>query len=168
MVFVGYATAHGSTRSVAERVERQLRGHGFSVDVGVLSADTHLPEGSAVVIGSAIHNRDWLPEAHAFVAEHRSDLLDRSVWLFSVGMPAALPRPLRRLGRFEGSAITRRVGLGRAVHGTAVFSGVVSATSFPKRLSRLMFKLMGCRYGDFRDWAQIDSWADTIALRLAR
>jgi hypothetical protein len=22
---------------------------------------------------------------------------------------------------------------------------------------------MGCRYGDFRDWAAIDSWADGIA-----
>ncbi|WP_223281107.1 hypothetical protein [Streptomyces antnestii] len=33
---------------------------------------------------------------------------------------------------------------------------------------RAMFRLMGCRYGDHRDWQAIDAWADGIAEDLRR
>ena len=39
---------------------------------------------SAVVLGSAVHNRRWLPGASAFVRDHAGVLADRPVWLFSV------------------------------------------------------------------------------------
>lgn len=167
-VFVGYASAHGSTQSVAGRVAARLEERGVAVTVGPLSAGTHLPSDGAVIIGSAIHNRDWLPEATAFVRAHREQLLVRPLWLFSVGMTAALPPPLRRLGRFEERAIVRRADLGDSVRGTAVFSGRVAPEHFPARGSRSAFRLLGCRYGDFRDWAAIDAWADSIAADLTQ
>lgn len=165
-VFIGYASAHGSTQSIAERLAARLQEQGLSVSVSRLAVDTHLPADGPVVIGSAIHNRDWLPTAMAFVHAQHEQLARRPVWLFSVGMAAALPRPLRGLGGFERRAMARRVGMSDSVRGTAVFSGRVAPEHFPSRGSRLTFKLMGCRYGDFRDWNLVDAWADRIATNL--
>lgn len=39
----------------------------------------------AAVLGSAIHNQVWLPEAATFVMSHVRELAIRPVWLFSVG-----------------------------------------------------------------------------------
>jgi hypothetical protein len=44
---------------------------------------------------------------------------------------------------------------------------VVRPDQFPK-LSRVVLRLMGGRYGDFRDWVEIDRWADQIAADLMR
>jgi menaquinone-dependent protoporphyrinogen oxidase len=46
-----------------------------------------------------------------------------------------------------------------------LFSGVVSKDQFPV-LSRVAFRLLGGRYGDHRDWDDIDRWADGIARTL--
>ncbi|MGH4011856.1 MAG: flavodoxin domain-containing protein [Pseudonocardiaceae bacterium] len=46
----------------------------------------------AVVLGSAIHNQEWLPQAIRFVRRNLDALAARPVWLFSAGMPGALPR----------------------------------------------------------------------------
>ncbi|MEU6378750.1 hypothetical protein [Streptomyces sp. NPDC046909] len=47
-----------------------------------------------------------------------------------------------------------------------LFSGVVAPAQLPLA-GRLLFRLMGGRFGDHRDWATIDGWADTIAAELA-
>ena len=49
--------------------------------------------------------------------------------------------------------------------GTRLFTGVVSREQFP-RSGRAALRLMGGRYGDFRDWPDIDAWADGISASL--
>ena len=46
--------------------------------------------------------------------------------------------------------------------GHRLFSGVVRKQHLTPG-GRAKFRLMGGRYGDFRDWAQIDAWADAVA-----
>ena len=50
---------------------------------------------------------------------------------------------------------------------TRLFSGVVSRGQFPP-VSRALLRLAGARYGDYRDWAAVDAWADLIADELTR
>jgi menaquinone-dependent protoporphyrinogen oxidase len=56
-----------------------------------------------VVLGSAIHNSRWLPEADAFARANAAALRDRRTWLFSVltvgNSSAALGRPFAWLVR---------------------------------------------------------------------
>ena len=83
-VLVGYATAHGSTKGVAERIAARLRGRGAEVTLAELPVAEDIERYGAVVLGSAIHSGDWLPEAEQFVDSHARALAGRETWLFSV------------------------------------------------------------------------------------
>jgi menaquinone-dependent protoporphyrinogen oxidase len=167
-VLVAYASAHGSTRSIAERIAAQLTEHGsYAVAASVDEVDNVGPY-SAVLVGSAIHNQAWLPKATWFLTDHADELARRPVWLFSVGMPAAVARPLRRLALREEEVLRRDLAGVVEMQEHRLFSGVVSREVFPPGSNQMLFRLTGCRYGDFRDWPAIDRWAASIADDLGR
>ena len=167
-VLVAYASAHGSTRSIAERLAAQLTERGcYAVAASVDDVDNVAPYG-AVLVGSAIHNQSWLPKATWFLTDHADELARRPVWLFSVGMPAAVARPLRRLALREEEALRQQPAGIVTMREHRLFSGVVTREVFPPGSNQLLFHLTGCRYGDFRDWPAIDRWAANIAGDLSK
>lgn len=103
-VIVTHVSPHGSTRGIAERIAERLRESGLQVDCEPVHEIQRVDGYDAVVIGSAIHGRAWLTEASQFLSTHADELVVRPKWLYSVGMPGALARPLRRLAMREGSA----------------------------------------------------------------
>ncbi len=165
-VLVAYASPHGSTRGVGERIAARLRDHRLSVDCLPIREVHEVAGYDAVVVGSAIHDQAWLPGASRFLLSHAEELAAKPLWLFSVGMPGALARPLRRFAMREGpKAVAPFADL--VPRDTRLFSGVVSKGDFPRR-SRLVMRLMGGSYGDFRDWPEIDAWAHGIAHTLEK
>ncbi|MDA8047797.1 MAG: flavodoxin [Actinomycetota bacterium] len=163
-VLVAYATADGSTEEIADRIAARLRAHGHHASARPVSSAGGIDGVDVVVLGSAIHGRQWLDPATTFVNANRRALLDRPFWIFSVGMPDALPKAVRRMARTEETAILDQLGDLRPV-GHQLFSGVVKPSQFPLA-SRIFLRLAGGRFGDFRDWPAIDRWADGIAERL--
>jgi len=100
-LLVAYASRHGSTQGVAERIGARLRECGAGVGVRrVEDPDlTGIGHYDAVVLGSPVYSRRWLPEADRFrggprrparrasgVALQRGDLrggvIDRHQWPF--------------------------------------------------------------------------------------
>jgi len=164
-VLVGYATAHGSTREIADRIADRLAADDVKVELRPMTDVREVEGYDAVVLGSAVHDQRWLPEAAAFADRLRSELVAKPLWAFSVGMPGALARPLRSLGMREEAKIRAAdvEPLGPRDH--RLFTGVVRAEHFP-RFGRVVLRLMGGRFGDFRDWAAIDRWTDEIAAAL--
>lgn len=161
-VLVAYSSAHGSTRGVAERIASQLGSHGLTVDCRPAGEVDTVSQYEAVVAGSALHGRAWLEDGTRFISVNTADLATKPVWLFSVGMPAALARPLRRSAMREGHMAVAPFLDTLAPRDIRLFSGVVSKQQFPM-WSRAVLRLMGGHYGDFRDWADIDGWAGHIA-----
>jgi menaquinone-dependent protoporphyrinogen oxidase len=170
-VLVGYASAHGSTAGIAEAVARRLGRHELDVDVRSV-AEVDAVDHDAVVLGSAVHSGAWLPPATAFVHDHVPALAQRPVWLFSVssvGETTSVFRPrvarlMRRL-RGEPKGIDRmREAVGARGHRN--FAGIVQPEHWG-RAGTLFLKALGGSYGDHRDWADIDDWADRIAAQLA-
>lgn len=159
-VLVGYASPHGSTREIAEWIAAKIRDGGSEVDTRSLSEPVDVSPYEAVVLGSAIHNQSWRPEATEFVYSHLSHLTEVPVWLFSVGMARVLG------GRWEANASEPKglPGIREAIHPLDhhLFTGAVHQEHLPL-LGRLFYRLMRGRYGDFRDWQEIDSWAGEIA-----
>lgn len=169
-VLVGYASAHGSTREIAERIGARLTELGCAADVVSLDGGAGVggvgPEAySAVVLGSAVHSRRWLPAAETYVRAHRDALAERPLWAFSVGMPAALRGPWRRFAGKEEESILGALALPSSLVGHRLLSGVIA----PEHISRtgtLMMRLLGGRFGDYRDWDTIAAWAGDIAAAL--
>jgi menaquinone-dependent protoporphyrinogen oxidase len=110
-------------------------------------------------------DQQWLPSATRFVRRNLDVLVGLPVWLFSVGMPDALPRPLRRLARKQEQKVIAdfRDTLNPRDH--CLFSGVIVPRQL-SRIGRVISRALRCRYGDFRDWRAIDAWAKEIAREL--
>ncbi|MGZ4269696.1 MAG: flavodoxin domain-containing protein [Solirubrobacteraceae bacterium] len=163
-VLVAYATRAGSTRSVAERLATRLREGGSSVDVREASAAGDAGAYDAVVLGSAVYGQAWLPEARALARRDEAALAARPLWLFSVGSFGDGRRLLGALVRQEPRGIGELRGrLG--ARGYRVFAGVIERHQWPLA-SRLLFRALGGRFGDRRDWAAIDAWGQEIAAGL--
>lgn len=172
-VLVGYASAHGSTRGVAERVGARLTEQGHESEVRALGQvrDVHCYD--VFVLGSAVHDQAWLPEATEFVRHNLgllTDQRDRPVFTFSVGtigehssmIAPVLTRWLRSFG--ESKNITRITDAlcSRDHH---KFAGVLESGHY-SLIGRLIFRAMGGRFGDHRNWREIDSWAQRIGQEL--
>ncbi|GAA1895434.1 flavodoxin domain-containing protein [Actinomadura bangladeshensis] len=165
-VLVAYASAHGSTRSIAERIAAVLTEHGERVEVSAMSGVGDAGAYRAFVLGSAVHSRAWLAEATGFLRRERAVLAERPVWLFSVGMPAALRGPWRGYGPKEEALLADDLHRTLDAREHRLFSGAFRREHIPLA-GRLICGLLGIRYGDYRDWPSIDAWAARIADELA-
>jgi menaquinone-dependent protoporphyrinogen oxidase len=167
-VIVGYATAHGSTAGVAERIAARLRARGAEVTLAEVTEIEDVGHFGAVVLGSAVHSGDWLPEAERFVDGHARALAGRETWLFSVCalgdsnsfFPERVARFLAKR-RKDGKQLARwRPMIGEGRH--RYFSGAVEKGHW-NRVGDLFLRALGGTFGDHRDWDDIDAWADSIA-----
>ena len=84
-VLVAYATHHGTTLEIAERIAATLKRAGLVTSARVVTDPGDLDDYDAFVIGSAIYALRWLKEATDFVAWNVDVLASHPVWLFSSG-----------------------------------------------------------------------------------
>lgn len=165
-ILVAVASRYGSSRGITDAIAGKLRAMGHTVDVRNAGDVPDVAAYDAVVLGSAIYNQAWITGAADFVRCNLGVLVGRPVWLFSVGAISSEQRwPLGALARREPREIA---GYLAAIHPRDyhVFAGAVDRD----RLSlggRLFFKALQGRYGDYRNWPEIDAWAGRIADELA-
>ena len=173
-VLVVYASRHGATEGIADRIASALGRR--SIEVGLRPAGDR-PEVAgwdAVVVGSAAYAFHWLKDATQFVRRNRSELASRPVWLFSSG-PIGTDTTDAKGRDVRDAAEPREFAEFRdAIHprGEAVFFGAYDPEAKPigfmERVTRLMPAARNAPpAGDFRDWAAIDAWAGTIADELS-
>lgn len=164
-VLVAYATAHGSTKQVAEAIAERLRTAGLVVTVRAAGDVVDVASYDAVVLGSAMHHQRWLTPASALAAELREHP-GHPLWVYSVctvGETTSFLGPrLSRLARRRRTPPDDVVASG-VPH--RFFAGAIERTHWDL-VGRLFFAVTGGHYGDHRDWADIDRWADTIAAEL--
>jgi menaquinone-dependent protoporphyrinogen oxidase len=172
-VLVAYATRHGATGEIAERIGARLRDAGMEVHVRAV-VDVRDAEGyDAFVIGGAAYMFHWLKDADAFVKRNRSLLAQRPVWLFSSG-PLGTDTVDEEGRDVLVTTVPKEFPELRAlVHprGEQVFFGAwdpgYPAVGMAERIVRLMPAAKNAMpAGDFRDWPAIDAWADAIAAEL--
>ena len=161
-VLVGYATAHGSTREIAERLAVGLSKSGQKAEARAMETVDDADAYRAFVLGSAVHGQTWLDPAKEFVRDNLDVLGPRPVWIFSVGMPGALRGPWRRLVPREIPVIAGSLPGDLPFRAHRLFSGVITRDQLPLT-ARIRFHLVGGRFGDYRDWDAIDGWASEIA-----
>jgi menaquinone-dependent protoporphyrinogen oxidase len=170
-VLIGYATAHGSTREVAERIAQRLTERGCRVECRAADQVQGTDGYEAVVLGSAVHGGQWLPAAADLLEREAETLAGRPVWLFSVSSvgehsSAFSPAVTRRM-RSMRTAPAAVAGARESVRprGHHDFAGVVERSHWG-RLGRAFMTVTRARYGDHRNGAEIDAWAGDIAHHL--
>lgn len=84
-VLVAFASAHGSTEGIANRIADRLRDNGINVQVEELAGLTNLRGYDAAILGSAIRSGRWLAEGSGPLSRYRGDLRNRPVWLWPGG-----------------------------------------------------------------------------------
>jgi menaquinone-dependent protoporphyrinogen oxidase len=169
-ILVTYASRAGSTRGVAEAIGKTLAECGEQVDVLRMQDVKDLAAYRAVVAGSAIQGRQWLPEAMQFMQTHRATLIQKPFAAFLVCMTLAMPtadkyrehvtdflQPVRALARPVSEGI---------------FAGALDISKIPSFGDRLKFRLSVLfgvwAEGDHRDWNAIRAWAESIHPLLLR
>jgi menaquinone-dependent protoporphyrinogen oxidase len=157
-VLIAYASKHGSTREVAERVAEVMRSAGLAVDVMPAAEVGLLRAYEAVVLGGALYTGRLHKDARRFLARHQEPLSVRSVAVFALGPKTAddsdiagaraqLDRALKRTPNVEPVSV-------------AIFGGVIDP-------AKLGFPFNRMPYSDARDWTAIEAWAGELAERFA-
>lgn len=172
-VLVAYATRHGSTAGIAERIAAGLREAGLGAEARPAKEAHDVGQYDAFVIGGATYMFHWLKEATAFVKRHRAVLAERPVWLFSSGPLGTDLVDKDGHDVFETTRPKEFAELQTLVRprGERIFFGAWDATApvvgFGERLVRVMPAAKAALpTGDFRDWPAIDAWAAEVASEL--
>ncbi len=165
-VLVAYASEHGSTRGIAERIGQTLEREGISVTVAPVEAIDRVDASfDAFVVGSAVHVGHWLKPATEFVQRITPILATRPTWLFSSG-------PIGEKHVHEPQPDPKEVEAIRGVirpRDHVVFAGAFDRAVADRKggfLDRAVNRFIP--EGDFRDWPAIESWATGIAAQLLR
>jgi menaquinone-dependent protoporphyrinogen oxidase len=170
-VLVAYASKHGATQGIAERIADTLRAAGLVVDLQPAKTAADPAAYDACVVGSAAYMGSWLEEATAFVQSNAGALASRPVWLFSSGPTGAQRTDAQGRDLRELSVPKESAGFERTIHprGHRVFFGKVDFGQLGlvgRLVAHLPASWLPGVEGDFRDWADIDAWAHRIAAAL--
>jgi menaquinone-dependent protoporphyrinogen oxidase len=160
-ILVAYATKHGGTAEIAEKIGEVLREAGLRTDVLPVGRVEDLVSYKAIVLGSGVYIGRWRKEAASFLKANEQVLAKRPVWLFSSGPtgdgdPVELTDGWRLPGALQ--PVVDRIG----VRDIVVFHGVVDEKKLGF-IEKWMIKNVKAPLGDFRDWDAIAAWAATIA-----
>jgi menaquinone-dependent protoporphyrinogen oxidase len=180
-VLIVYASRHGGTAGIAERIAEVIESEGAEVVVVDAAGRPKTGDFDAYVIGSGVYIGSWLKEATEFLESNQSTLATKPVWLFSSGpLPGSSKAPDTTdplelaLGPEvgPGSGGRKRIAVLSAaiqVRDHRVFLGAFDPNEPPKSMPERLVRLMPASKrmlpaGDFREWADIDAWARTIAV----
>lgn len=165
-VLVGYATVHGSTEEIAQRIGKVLTQRGYNVTVANVKTLTHVDEFDAFVLGTAIEAGTWLPEFKAFFKAFDNQMMGKPIYVWvscirvmeEYGMshvmdfymvPELLAKQnVRSRTAFAGKLDLETVDWNERWSLAARYDGHAWPTNFD---------------GDFRDWVKIEDFATSTA-----
>jgi menaquinone-dependent protoporphyrinogen oxidase len=152
-LLVAYATKHGSTREVAERIGEVIDAGGASVEVRPADVVVQLDGYDAVVLGGSLYMARWHKGAHRFLSRFEPELAERPLAVFALGPVGDEPVDPRQAREQLDKALERHHGVQPVA--VEVFGGRIDPSQLPFPFSRMAAS-------DARDWDVIEAWAKTL------
>jgi menaquinone-dependent protoporphyrinogen oxidase len=157
-ILLAYATRYGSTQEVAEAITAVLREAGLEVEIQPMQKVESLDNYEAVVLGAAIYNACWHPDAHRFLSQHRESLKQRPVAIFALGpLSTSEAAMLRSRGQLD-KELEKYTWLKPTV--LEMFAGKLDPTKLG------FFERLFSTASDQRDWEAIRAWAKALPAQL--
>jgi len=171
-ILVAYASRHGATQGIAERIAETLTAAGHQVDARALKDVGDPGDYDAFVIGSAVYMFHWLKDMTRFLRRNQRILADRPVWLFGSGPLGTETTDAKGRDVLDVSAAKEAAEFEAIIHprGQAMFFGAYSRGKPVGLAERFVQTMPAARdampEGDFRDWVAIEAWAVGITREL--
>lgn len=147
-VLIAYATKHGSTAQVAEKIAETARQCGAEVVLSRARAARAPVSGlDLVVLGAPLYSGRWHHDAHRFLRRHRRELATVAVAVFAMGPRTDSVDAWHRSYAQLGNALARHRWLRPAA--VVVFGGVDPPGHRPP-------------HRDLRDWGDIRRWVTRL------
>ena len=171
-ILVAYASRHGATQGIAERIAETLAACGHPAEARPVK-DVGDPAGyDAFVLGSAVYMFHWLKEFTRFVHRHETLLAARPLWLFSSGPLGTdkVDKQGRDVLEVSQAKDTVQVLERTKARGHVMFFGAWTRGKPVGLAERFVEHMPAARdampEGDYRDWQAIEAWAAGIAKEL--
>jgi menaquinone-dependent protoporphyrinogen oxidase len=171
-VLVAYASRHGATEGIAERIAEKLRTAGLDVEVRPAADPGELGGYEAFVVGSAVYMFHWLKDGAKFVRRNSAVLRARPVWLFSSGPLGTdtVDKDGRDVREVAQAKETGELCEAAGARDHVMFFGAWQKGKPVGMAERFVAMMPAARdampVGDFRDWDAIDAWAAGVAAEL--
>jgi menaquinone-dependent protoporphyrinogen oxidase len=173
-ILVAYASRHGATQGIAERIAESLQRAGLDATLRPAEKAGSLDAFDAFVIGSAAYMGGWLGGATNLVRRNQRLLARRPVWLFSSGPIGTEIVNAKGQNQLEAATPKEFAEFSQTIHprGLRVFFGAydpdAKAVGVAEGLMGKFLRFMPAARaalpaGDFRDWPAIEAWAGGIA-----
>jgi menaquinone-dependent protoporphyrinogen oxidase len=164
-VLIAYASKHGATAEIAEKIAERLASANLSVKTLPVKQVKDLSLYDAVVLGAAVYVGGWVKPFGKFLSVNQQRLAQLPVWLFSSG-PTGEGDPVELLQGWRYPDKFKPLVESIAPREIVVFHGAL----FPEKLGLIekkMIETVKAETGDFRDWDAVFAWADKIISALS-
>lgn len=163
-VLVTYASKHGATREIAERIAKVLTEKGVTCTSLPAERVDDVATYDAVVAGSAVYIGKMRKEMRRFLAANENVLNAKPLWLFVSGPTKKGDDPGDLDGWHRPTPIKELVDRLPA-RARTVFAGALSLDKMGG-LEKWMMSKMKEPLEDAREWDKIEAWAGGIAKEL--
>ncbi len=167
-ILISYASRSGVTAEIATAIGKSFSQNGIQVDILPMQEVKDLSQYQAVVAGSAIRDRAWLPEAMEFIKSHRVDLSHKPFATFTVCITLAMSNS----GQYR-NAVSNWIRPVRAQVkpvSEGLFAGRLDFSKLPFNWDTLKLRAVVALgifpKEDRRDWSAIQVWAESLPLLL--
>ena len=159
-VLVSAGSKHGATDEIGQRIAGVLTARGYDVTYSDPDQVEDVSGYDAVVLGSAVYAGHWVAEAKA-LAELVAESSLVHTWLFSSGPIGDPPKPE------EEPVDVAAIVAATSAREHRVFAGKIDRSKLNFGEKAIVMALRAAE-GDFRDWEEIEGWANEIADSLER
>lgn len=161
---IAYASKHGSTREIAERIRSLLKEKGVIFNIASIENVKKISEYSDVILGSALYIGRWDKRMVKFVKKNQEQLHGKRVWFFSSGPTEINELPEDMNAKHMSSSIKKIINFISPVD-MACFPGCIDIEKL-SIFEKWIVNKVDAPIGDYRDWTCIETWADNISKEL--